>query len=98
MPNGNIEEFRMATEILRGLGHTVINPHELTEGHDLHPERDYETIMRIDVCAMCESATEVVTLHGWENSPGANREVKIARLMNIPVSPILKYIPSTPQH
>jgi len=54
--------------------------------------------MRIDVAEMCSRADEVVTLHGWEHSPGANREVKIARLMNIPVKPITAYLQPAPVH
>jgi hypothetical protein len=97
MPNGNREEFAAAAAHLRKQGFEVINPHELTEGMDFHPERDYEEIMRLDVAEMVLKAREVVTLNGWENSPGATREVAIARLMKIPVSHIVKYKPAV-QH
>lgn len=97
MPNGNVEEFAAAAAHLRKLGHEVLNPHEITECFDFDPVKDYEAIMRLDVAEMVTKATEVVTLKGWEQSPGANREVHIARLMHIPVNHIVKYKPEA-QH
>lgn len=89
--NGNRHAFAHAADLLRSQGHRVINPHDLTEGLDLHPIDDYEKIMRIDVAHLVQRAEEVVTLDGWENSNGAKREVEIARLMNIPIIPLVKY-------
>ena len=91
MPNLNREEFAAAADHLKEQGFRVINPHDLTDGVDFHPEQDYEQIMRICVCSMVESSDEIITLSGWENSPGAKREVEIARLMHIPVVSIVKY-------
>ncbi len=85
-------EFALAQIKLEQLGFKVINPFDLIEGLDLDPKRDYEKIMRIDVAAMVEDADEVVTLLGWDKSLGAKREVDIARLMNMPVVSVTKYL------
>lgn len=91
MHNLNREEFTAAAEHLKEQGFTAINPHDLTEGMDMHPEFDYDKIMRLCIEMMVRKADIVVTLSGWENSPGAKKEVEIARLMNIPVVSIIKY-------
>lgn len=92
MPGLNKDEFLKAEMFLKEQGFKVINPHDLIEGLDLHPENDYEAILKICVSEMITTAHEVVTLKDAINSPFASREVTIARLMNIPVSPITKYI------
>lgn len=86
-------EFTLAHLALQKKGYKVINPFDVTEGLDLHPERDYDKILRLDVAEMLLKADKVATLKGWEESPGANKEIKIARLMNIEVVPILKLLP-----
>lgn len=91
--NNNLEEFRRVAELLKEKSIDVIVPHDLFEGMDTSQfsHQDY-----MDICithmATCK---RVITLQGWENSIGANQEVKIARLMNKEVVSALSLLPES---
>ncbi len=94
-PQEAFDNFLWAEIGLKREGYNVINPFTLVEGLDLHPTKDYEKIMRICVSEMVSKAEEVCTLINWFESPGAKREVSIAREMKIPVKHITKYLKLT---
>lgn len=66
------QEFNNAKEILEKRGFKVINPAAVdliaTDG-----AFGYEDYMAIDF-KLIDIADSIVLLHGWEKSPGANRE------------------------
>lgn len=63
-------------------GHAPLVPHLAHYWHTRHGERHYENWMRIDL-AWLTAADLVVRLPGV--SPGADREVELARSLGIPV-------------
>lgn len=62
-------------------GHAPFVPHLSHYWHTLHNQRGYEDWMRIDL-AWLERADAVVRIPG--ESPGADREVELARALGIP--------------
>lgn len=98
-PKFNIPAFENATQLLRALGHDVISPVELdgeedrailmeseTGSRDELP-RPYEEYLRQDHDVIERQADElsgIVTLPGWEWSSGAQSEVELAKMFNIP--------------
>lgn len=81
LPNFNYDAFNEAASTLRDLGNHVFNPAECFGGVQNLPNEEY---MREDIKAVLE-ATVVVTLEGWENSPGAQLEVEVAKVCGIPI-------------
>lgn len=76
----NYPAFNEMAVALREQGHTVFNPAE-TAGPDDYP-REY--FMRASIAALLH-ADMVVLLPGWESSPGARTEIRVALALNIPV-------------
>ncbi len=90
LPLNNFPAFQEAEEELTKLGAKCLNPHSLFENLvTKHYEHDDYMRVCISALALCDS---VVTLNGWEQSKGADMEVKIARLMNKEVVPLHKFI------
>lgn len=91
VPGLNKEEFLLAQMMLKKQGFNAVNPHDLIEGLDLDPIKDYNQILRICIAEMVRVADEVVTLNGALESNGSRKEMNVAREVNIPVHPITKY-------
>lgn len=68
--------------LILDLGHAPLVPHLTHYWHTLHEPRAYEEWMRIDL-AWLSQAEVVLRLPGA--SPGADREVALARALGIPV-------------
>jgi len=83
-PSFNHEAFAAACKALRGLGYTVLSPHEVGEGGVNMEWADY---IRKDL-PMLAQARSVVVLEGWECSRGARLEVHIAQAMSMAVVPL----------
>lgn len=73
--------FREAASTLRAAGHEVFSPAETFGGDQTYPRSDY---MRASIGALLH-ADAVVTLVGWETSPGSKTEVRVALALGIPV-------------
>jgi hypothetical protein len=83
MPNLNRERFKTATETLRALGFTVVNPHEICQGI---PAEDWSLCMRKCIIELmyCDM---MVMLDGWQLSKGATLEFNLAVQLGIkPIS------------
>lgn len=93
----NFEEFFRVAGIVTELGHTPVNPAELSKqaviaaGRDPNDEKSYgapyfqiEDFMETDIKAM-RDVDCVVLLNGWTHSTGAAVEVAYARYRGIPV-------------
>lgn len=89
-PEQNIQEFRIVEMALRKLGHKPVVPHDIFDGIDTG-DFTYEDYLRHCIAAMCH-CDEVVTLMDFHLSKGATIEVQIARTLNIPVHPVIRYI------
>lgn len=91
-PAYNFAAFRAAASQLRREGHTVVSPHELTEGvwreqhgREFDPENDrcdwgdaiLCEMMKRDLGAVCD-ADAIVLLDGWRQSKGATSELALA--------------------
>ena len=63
--------FADAQMVLEFLGYKVLNPAWLPKGLK---DKDYETVND----AMLSAADTIVLLPGWEKSPGARREARLA--------------------
>ena len=81
VPEFNRPKFKAVASALRGMGYTVLNPAEQFSGSVDLP---WETYMRRDIQLVLISEA-VVMLDGWEDSPGANVELTVARAIGIPV-------------
>lgn len=77
----NYQAFHDAAKILRGAGHEVFNPADTAGGDTTLPRAYY---MRAAIGALLR-AEMVVTLPGWETSPGAKTEVRVALALGVPV-------------
>lgn len=84
LPNLNYPAFAEATRTLRRLGYEVYTPHEWEQRHN---EGVFNLrIAFADYCYfICREAEVVITLDGWERSPGATAEVSLARAIRVPV-------------
>lgn len=78
----NREAFRQAAEVLRMLGHDVINPHDLHE----EPGLSHADYMRRDLTVLMDWGVEAVfVLPGWRYSEGSLAEVVCAQAIGIDV-------------
>lgn len=77
--NDNKDTFDFATAKLREYGHTVYNPAEEEEGHDI---RHY---LKADLAWICDHADAVALLPGWEDSSGATTEHDLAIAIGLTV-------------
>lgn len=69
----NFPEFFKAEEYLLNLGHEVVNPARLNGG-----VTDWVQCMRTDITALM-ACDALFCLKGWQNSKGANIEVRLAK-------------------
>lgn len=77
----NHQAFHDAAKVLRENGHDVFAPSETAGGDTSLPRVFY---MRAAIGALLH-AEMVVTLPGWETSPGARTEIRVALALGIPV-------------
>lgn len=75
--------FNEAAEYLRTEGHIPVNPAVMFD----NPGLEYEEYMNIDF-KMLEQCDGIYMLRGWEDSPGARRE--IARAIKLGMQVILE--------
>ena len=80
MPNENREAFAMAQKVLDEAGYEVVNPHELR----LDPGLTWAQCMKPCLLAML-NCDALAMLEGWERSPGARLEQRVARELSMPV-------------
>lgn len=96
----NAPAFNAAEEILKARGFEVFTPvsHDAAGGFDHHGRSGSENLDDLgfdirkalgdDLAWITANADVVFTLPGWENSRGANAEVKTALALDIPVEPL----------
>lgn len=96
----NFPAFAEAATRLRGLGHMVVSPHEVTlpeypAGYKPVTEAErtamWLAFMRADIKQMMDADT-VVTLPGWAKSKGANIEIDIALGLHMPVVSLRQFL------
>ena len=82
------KRFKEAEEYLLSKGHQVINPvediKELTE-EKLLDKDNRDGIMRDLIATLVLACDTIYMLDGWQDSEGANQELKVARAMNFEV-------------
>ena len=82
------KRFKEAEEYLRSKGHTVIDPVDLINSLIKAKEIDKDDrndIMRYLISVMVIHCDTIYMLDGWQDSEGANQELKVARAMNFEV-------------
>lgn len=80
-PEWNYPAFTAAAAALRGMGHTVVSPHEL---HDDDMTRPFDWYLRRDLKALCD-CDAIALLPGWVDSRGATLEYQVARGLELKV-------------
>ena len=70
--NLNREAFENAERFLRECGENPINPHNFPE------QKSYEDYLLLDLEMIAMAADAIALLPGWENSPGAKKELAAA--------------------
>lgn len=80
IPYDNKEAFAQMEEFLISQRHEPLNPHNLPHDHD----KSWESHMREDIKALCD-CDEIVMIHGWNRSAGAQLELLIARSLGMKV-------------
>lgn len=100
IPKYNFPAFDQAAADLRGVGHTVVSPHEAklpcgcfggptTCGGPEHIWSDY---LRNDLLLLLQQATAVALLPGWETSRGASLERDVAEKLGMDVRPVADWL------
>ena len=79
LENLNREAFEKAERLLRECGYFPINPHRFPE------QETYDDYLMIDLEMIAMTADAIALLPGWENSPGAKKELKAALDLNLKV-------------
>lgn len=88
MPGNNREAFDAVEKRLSALDYEPVNPHKL---FNLEEEGfTWKEFMKRDIKELLE-CDEVVTLPGWEGSTGASLEVHIAKQLDMPCMPALRF-------
>jgi hypothetical protein len=75
----NYDAFHEAAATLRAAGHEVFNPAETGGGDTTLPRAYY---MRASIGGLL-NADAVVTLPGWETSPGSKTELRVALALGL---------------
>lgn len=70
--NLNRDMFDEAESLLRECGENPINPHNFPE------QKSYEDYLLLDIEMIAMAADAIALLPGWENSPGAKKELAAA--------------------
>ncbi len=84
LPGFNYEAFRDAADALRARGYFVLNPADDNGGDTTTTEFPLSLYLRKDIHAvLCADA--IVVLPGWQGSPGARLEVRVAQAIDIPI-------------
>lgn len=86
----NHPRFHQSAFELRCWGFEVFNPAE----NGLPPHAEWATHMRVDIVQLMHCHA-LATLPGWENSRGAQLEVRIAQALGMPIKPHHEWITST---
>ncbi len=94
----NFPAFHEAADKLRAAGHVVFDPAEneeqifgegfnRSEHGDLNdiPQFKYREALAKDLEYICEQATAIAMLPGWETSKGANAELAVAKAIGLEV-------------
>lgn len=81
--NKNKPSFDSTSEILRKLGHEVINPFDL-DSPTFNPEECWFKYLKRDLAALL-SCDSLCLLPGWEESKGACLEILVASKLNLPL-------------
>ena len=77
--NLNRDMFDEAESLLRECGENPINPHNFPE------QKSYEDYLLLDLEMIAMAADAIALLPGWENSPGAKKELKTAMELGLEV-------------
>lgn len=82
VPERNRPAFQKYTAELRAEGHTVFSPDELGESDFFsgRPERD---ALAKEMWWICQEAEAIAMIPGWETSPGANAEHRLATALKL---------------
>ena len=94
-PRWNFDAFAEATEKLRAAGYEVVSPAEndLALGFDPDApvedftEDDYTEALQRDL-EIIQTVDAIALLPGWHRSRGANVEVRLAKMLGLPVSTV----------
>jgi hypothetical protein len=97
LPNFGYDAFEEAMQRLRGLGLSVISPHEKYY-HETEEERGSRTwqFYMTEATLLLTRADRICLLPGWSNSHGARRELELATALRYPIyyyRPKLKRLP-----
>jgi nucleoside 2-deoxyribosyltransferase len=84
IPDFNYPAFREAETLLKDAGHTCLNPADSELENVSGAPMPWTWYMR-RALAMVITSDGIALLPGWENSPGANLEVTVARALQLPV-------------
>lgn len=81
--DNNIQAFGRAHEQLKGKGHLVVNPHDLSEKVNVDAFyngqlAEYSDYMRSDIIQMLLYCDTIFMLDGWRESKGAKLELAVA--------------------
>lgn len=77
--NHNQLAFEAAEKYLRIIGAIPINPHKFPV------QESYEDYLQFDLEVIATAADAIALLPGWENSPGAKKELKTALELGLDV-------------
>lgn len=81
IPLFNKPVFDEAARTLRGLGHQVLNPHEISPADG----RSWEEALRVDLIAVLTHKPTIALLPGWTNSRGATLEHHVAQQLGFAI-------------
>lgn len=86
MPNDNKEAFFAAQSFLENHGYKPINPHVLSAKleSELGRQPFYSEYLKQDFKALLD-CQGIYVLAGWHRSPGALREIEVAKACAIPI-------------